>query len=85
MVRTGRFAGWAPDLLLGRDLKGKVFGIVGPGRIGKAVARRAKAFGMSVIATGRSAARSRATRTIRRASRSTSCCGAPTSCRCTCR
>jgi glyoxylate reductase len=55
MVRTGKFAGWAPDLLLGRDLKGKVFGIVGPGRIGKAVARRAKAFGMSVIATGRSA------------------------------
>jgi glyoxylate reductase len=54
MVRTGGFAGWAPDLLLGRDLKNKVFGIVGPGRIGKAVARRAKAFGMSVIATGRS-------------------------------
>ena len=54
LVRTGGFAGWAPDLLLGRDLKGKVFGIVGPGRIGKAVARRAKAFGMSVIATGRS-------------------------------
>jgi glyoxylate reductase len=54
MVRTGGFAGWAPDLLLGRDLKGKVFGIVGPGRIGRAVARRAKAFGMSVLATGRS-------------------------------
>lgn len=54
LVRAGGFAGWAPDLLLGRDLKGKVFGIVGPGRIGKAVARRAKAFGMTVIATGRS-------------------------------
>jgi glyoxylate reductase len=54
LVRAGGFAGWAPDLLLGRDLKGKVFGILGPGRIGKAVARRAKAFGMSVIATGRS-------------------------------
>jgi len=54
MVRAGGFAGWAPDLLLGRDLKGKVMGIVGPGRIGKAVARRAKAFGMTVIATGRS-------------------------------
>lgn len=54
MVRAGRFAGWAPDLLLGRDLKNKVFGIVGPGRIGKAVARRAKAFGMSILATGRS-------------------------------
>ncbi len=54
MVRTGGFAGWAPGLLLGRDLKGKVFGVVGPGRIGKAVARRAKAFGMTVIAFGRS-------------------------------
>ena len=54
MVRTGGFAGWSPGLLLGRDLKGKVFGIVGPGRIGKAVARRAKAFGMTVIAAGRS-------------------------------
>jgi glyoxylate reductase len=54
LVRAGGFAGWAPDLLLGRDLKGKVFGIYGPGRIGKAVARRAKAFGMTVIATGRS-------------------------------
>jgi glyoxylate reductase len=54
MVRFGGFAGWAPGLLLGRDLKGKVFGVVGPGRIGKAVARRAKAFGMTVIATGRS-------------------------------
>ncbi len=55
LVRAGGFAGWAPDLLLGRDLKGKVFGIVGPGRIGKAVARRARAFGMTIIATGRSA------------------------------
>lgn len=54
LVRAGGFAGWAPDLLLGRDLKGKVFGIVGPGRIGKAVTRRARAFGMTVIATGRS-------------------------------
>ncbi|HYB53777.1 MAG TPA: D-glycerate dehydrogenase [Thermoanaerobaculia bacterium] len=54
MVRSGRFAGWAPDLLLGTELKGKVLGIAGPGRIGRAVARRAKAFGMQVIAFGRS-------------------------------
>jgi glyoxylate reductase len=54
MVRTGGFAGWAPDLLLGFDLKGKTLGIVGPGRIGRAVARRARAFGMTVIAHGRS-------------------------------
>lgn len=55
MVRGGRFAGWAPDLLLGRELKGKVLGIVGPGRIGRAVARRARGFGMTVVAFGRSA------------------------------
>ncbi|MFN2387099.1 MAG: 2-hydroxyacid dehydrogenase [Thermoanaerobaculia bacterium] len=54
MVRTGGFAGWSPDLLLGTDLKGKVLGIVGPGRIGKAVVRRARAFGMTAIAYGRS-------------------------------
>jgi glyoxylate reductase len=54
MVRTGGFAGWAPDLLLGFDLKGKTLGIVGPGRIGRAVARRARAFGMTAIAHGRS-------------------------------
>jgi len=54
MVRSGRFAGWAPELLLGTELKGKVLGIAGPGRIGRAVARRAKAFGMQVIAFGRS-------------------------------
>ena len=54
LVRAGGFAGWSPDLLLGRDLKGKVMGIFGPGRIGKAVARRSKAFGMTVIAAGRS-------------------------------
>jgi glyoxylate reductase len=55
MVRSGRFAGWAPDLLLGTELKGKVFGILGPGRIGRAVARRARAFGMTILASGRSA------------------------------
>jgi len=54
LVRAGGYAGWKPDLLLGRDPKGKTLGIVGPGRIGKAVARRARAFGMSVVAFGRS-------------------------------
>lgn len=55
LVRMGGFSGWSPNLLLGTDLKGKVLGIVGPGRIGKAVARRARAFGMTVISYGRSA------------------------------
>ena len=55
LVRAGGFAGWAPDLLLGADLKGKTLGIVGPGRIGRAVTRRARAFGMTAIAFGRTA------------------------------
>nr|BAL56789.1 D-isomer specific 2-hydroxyacid dehydrogenase NAD-binding [uncultured prokaryote] len=47
-VREGRFTGWAPDLLLGAGLQGKLLGVVGFGRIGQAVARRAQAFGMRV-------------------------------------
>ena len=54
LVRSGSFSGWDPELLLGSDLKGKTFGVLGPGRIGRAVARRARAFGMTVIACGRS-------------------------------
>lgn len=53
MMRAGRFRGWAPDLLLGMDLRGKLLGIVGMGRIGKAVARRAPAFGLKVAYTQR--------------------------------
>lgn len=48
MVRTGAFAGVKPDLLLGTGLQGKLLGIVGLGRIGRAVARRAAGFGMRV-------------------------------------
>ncbi len=48
-VREGRWVDWRPDLLLGRDLHGATLGIVGYGRIGRAVARRAEGFGMEVL------------------------------------
>ena len=48
LVRTGRWRGWTPTQLLGLELNGAVLGIVGMGRIGQAVARRARAFGMRI-------------------------------------
>lgn len=45
-VREGKFQYWAPLLFLGQEVSGKTLGIVGMGRIGKAVARRAAGFGM---------------------------------------
>jgi glyoxylate reductase len=45
------YKGWAPELLLGHDVWGKTLGIVGMGRIGKEVARRAAGFKMKVIYT----------------------------------
>lgn len=47
-LRSGRFSGWGLDLLLGTGIQGKRLGIVGYGRIGRAVARRALASGMEV-------------------------------------
>jgi glyoxylate reductase len=49
MVRSGKFAGWSPTLLLGHDVHGKTVGIVGMGDIGTAVARRAAGFGMRIL------------------------------------
>jgi len=48
-VREGKFTSWKPELFLGPSLQGKQLGIVGLGRIGTAVAIRAKAFGMRVV------------------------------------
>ncbi len=47
-IADGRFEGWTPTWMCGRKLWGKRLGIVGMGRIGQALARRAKAFGMQV-------------------------------------
>jgi glyoxylate reductase len=48
ILRDGRFRGWALDMLLGSGIQGRQLGVVGYGRIGRAVARRAEGFGMSV-------------------------------------
>lgn len=53
-VRAGKFRGWEPMLLLGTDLYGATLGIVGFGRIGQAVARRAIGFNMKVLYYSRS-------------------------------
>ncbi|MGI6034203.1 MAG: 2-hydroxyacid dehydrogenase [Limnochordia bacterium] len=48
-TRAGKFKGWRPRLLLGSDIYGKTIGIVGMGRIGQAMARRAKGFNMNIL------------------------------------
>lgn len=53
-VRAGRWKSWDPLLLLGDDVHGATLGIVGMGRIGRAVARRARGFDMRVIYVNRS-------------------------------
>jgi glyoxylate reductase len=54
MVREGRFQLWSPFMLLGRSVAGATLGIVGMGRIGQAVARRALGWDMKVVYTRRS-------------------------------
>lgn len=48
LMEAGKFDGWAPTWMMGRRLAGKRLGIIGMGRIGQAVARRAKAFGLQI-------------------------------------
>jgi glyoxylate reductase len=48
LLREGRWPGWSPTFMLGSRLWGKRLGIVGMGRIGQAVARRARGFGLSI-------------------------------------
>lgn len=49
LLRRGKYKGWKPKLLLGMELKGKIFGILGAGRIGSAVAKRARSFGTNIL------------------------------------
>jgi glyoxylate reductase len=48
LLRDGQWSGWAPTQMMGRRVAGKRLGIIGMGRIGCAVARRARAFGLSI-------------------------------------
>ncbi|MFK7988171.1 MAG: 2-hydroxyacid dehydrogenase [Sandaracinaceae bacterium] len=54
LLRGGHFHGWGPTMLLGMELRDRVLGIYGFGRIGQAVARRAAGFGMRVVYCSRS-------------------------------
>ena len=54
IVRAGRWEAWGPKMLLGPDVWGKKLGILGFGRIGQAVARRAGGFGMEILYWSRS-------------------------------
>ena len=52
-LRAGRFRGWSLDFMLGSGIQGRQLGIVGYGRIGRAVARRAAGFGMTLAYSDR--------------------------------
>ena len=55
LVKSGRWAGWHPELLLGLELRGRTLGLFGAGRVGQAVGRRAAPFGMRTLYTARHA------------------------------
>jgi glyoxylate reductase len=49
LIRRGEWRGWALDFMLGTELRGKQLGLIGRGRIGRAVAAKASAFGMTAV------------------------------------
>lgn len=53
LIRAGEWKGWSFDFMLGSSLQGKVLGIAGGGRIGRAVAARGLAFGMKIAVSSR--------------------------------
>ncbi|HZE95161.1 MAG TPA: D-glycerate dehydrogenase [Gemmatimonadales bacterium] len=53
LVRSGKWTGWQPEQLLGLELRGRTLGLLGAGRIGQAVGRRAPAFGLRILYSAR--------------------------------
>ena len=53
IVRSGQWTGWHPEQLLGLELRGRTLGLLGAGRIGQAVGRRAAPFGLRIVYTAR--------------------------------
>lgn len=53
LVRSGKWTGWHPEQLLGLELRGRTLGLLGAGRIGQAVGRRAPGFGVRILYTAR--------------------------------
>jgi len=53
LVRSGAWSGWHPEQLLGLELRGRTLGLLGAGRIGQAVGRRAPPFGLRLLYTAR--------------------------------
>lgn len=53
LVKSGQWTGWHPTQLLGMELAGKTLGLLGAGRIGQAVGRRGRAFGMRILYVAR--------------------------------
>ena len=53
LVRSGQWTGWHPEQLLGLELRGRTLGLLGAGRIGQAVGRRAPPFGLRILYTAR--------------------------------
>jgi glyoxylate reductase len=50
-VRSGKWVGWKPNLMIGSDVHGKTLGVIGLGRIGSAVAKRGQGFNMRIVYT----------------------------------
>jgi glyoxylate reductase len=53
LIRSGSWTGWQPEQLLGLELRGRTLGLLGAGRIGQAVGRRAAPFGLKIVYTAR--------------------------------